>query len=149
MLLTILQLRGRGQLAVQQQIGDFEEGAFLRQLLNGVAAIAQNAFVAIDEGDGAVARGGVHECRVVGHQAEVVRAGLDFPQVHGADGSLVKGNFVSRVGALVQNAQAVVIHALLPIILSLPLLRLIPVAASADYRLASDWLRKNSDRNYI
>ncbi len=65
-------LRG-GQFAVQQQVGDFQEAALFRQLLDGVAAIAQNAFVAIQIGDRALAGGGIHEGRIVGHQAEIVR----------------------------------------------------------------------------
>jgi hypothetical protein len=60
------------QLAVDQQIGDFKIGALLGQLLNRVATILQNALVAINVGNRALARGGVHECRVVGHQPKVV-----------------------------------------------------------------------------
>src|SRR5271166_3464409 len=41
-------LRGRGQLAVKQEIAGLEEVAVLGQLLNGVAAIEQEPFVAVD-----------------------------------------------------------------------------------------------------
>ena len=34
---------GRGQFAVQQQVGDLQEGALFGQLLDGVAAVAQDA----------------------------------------------------------------------------------------------------------
>ena len=39
------------QLAVLEQIGDFEEVALLGKLLDGVAAIQQLALVTVDEGD--------------------------------------------------------------------------------------------------
>ena len=65
-----------GQLAEQDQVRHFEVVAVLRQLLDGVAAVAQNPLVAVDVGDGAAARGGVQECRVVGHQAGVLRRRL-------------------------------------------------------------------------
>lgn len=34
------QLLGGGQIAIEQQVGDFEEGALFRQLLDGVARIS-------------------------------------------------------------------------------------------------------------
>ena len=63
----ILQFRRGGQLAVQHQIGDFKKAALLRQLVDGIAPIPQDALVAIDEGDGALARCGVHESRIISH----------------------------------------------------------------------------------
>jgi len=39
----------RSQLALDDQIGDLEEGALLRQLLDGIAAVAQDALLAVDE----------------------------------------------------------------------------------------------------
>ena len=68
-----LQLLLGRQLAEQNQIGDFEIVAVLGQLLDGVAAILQDAFVAVDVGDGAAARRRVQKRGVVGHQAGVVR----------------------------------------------------------------------------
>jgi hypothetical protein len=44
------ELVGR-RLAVEQQPGDLEVRAVLRELLDRVAAIAQDALVAVDEGD--------------------------------------------------------------------------------------------------
>src|SRR5205085_2026034 len=76
-----------------------------RQLLDGIAAIFEDALVAVDEGDGAAARGGVHECRVVGHQSEVLVADLDLAQVDGADGSGGDGEFVGFSGAIVGNGE--------------------------------------------
>ena len=77
----LVELRLVGQLAFVQQVGHFEEGRLLGDLLDRIAAIAQDAAVAVDEGDGAAAGGGVHEGRVVGHQAEIVVLHLDLAQV--------------------------------------------------------------------
>ena len=41
-----------GQLAVDQQVGDLEVGRLLGQLLDRVAAVAQDAGVAVELGDG-------------------------------------------------------------------------------------------------
>ena len=53
-------LRLGGELAVDQQVADLEEGRVLRQLLDRVAAVAQDAVLAVEFGDGAVGarRGG-------------------------------------------------------------------------------------------
>ena len=48
-----LELRLGGQLAVHEQVRDLEESRPLRQLLDGVPAILEDALVAVDEGDGA------------------------------------------------------------------------------------------------
>ena len=83
-----------GQLAEQDQVGRLEVVALLGQLLDGVAAVVQDALVAVDVGDGAPAVRGVQERRVVRHQPEVVGAGLDLPQVHGADGAVLDRQLV-------------------------------------------------------
>jgi hypothetical protein len=67
------------QVAVQQQPGHVEEGRALGQFLDRVAAVAQDALVAVDEGDGAAAARGVLEGRVIGEQSEVVFGHLDLP----------------------------------------------------------------------
>ncbi len=46
----------------------------LGELLDRVAAVAEDSLVAVDIGDGGAGRRGVEERRVVGHQAEIVRA---------------------------------------------------------------------------
>jgi hypothetical protein len=68
-----------GQLAVQQQPRHVQEGRVLGQLVDGIAAVAQDALVAVDEGDRAANARGVLEGRVVGEQAEVVFGCLDLP----------------------------------------------------------------------
>ena len=40
-----------GELAVDEQIGDFDEAGFLREVFNAVPAITQNALIAVDERD--------------------------------------------------------------------------------------------------
>jgi hypothetical protein len=66
---VLLLLLGVGQVAVQQQVAGVEEVALRGQLLDRVAAVQQLALVAVDVGDGAVARRGRQEARVVGELA--------------------------------------------------------------------------------
>ena len=61
-----------GQVAVQQDMAGFEEIAVLGELLDGIAAIEQNALVAVDKGDVGFARRRRGEAGVVG---EVRRTG--------------------------------------------------------------------------
>src|SRR4051794_171903 len=50
-LLEVGQLRGRRQLAVDQEVRRLEERRLLGKLLDRVAAVAQDACVPVDEGD--------------------------------------------------------------------------------------------------
>ena len=59
------------QFAVQDQPGDVEVAGALGELLDGVAAIPEDALVAVDVGDPADAGGGVLERRVVGGEARI------------------------------------------------------------------------------
>jgi hypothetical protein len=61
-----VQLTARRQLAVEQEVRRLQERGALGELLDRVAPILENAPVAVDEGDPALARRGVHEGRVVG-----------------------------------------------------------------------------------
>ena len=54
----------RRQLAVDEQPGDLEVGGVLRQLLDRIAAVAQDPLVAVDEGDRGLRRRGVDEAVV-------------------------------------------------------------------------------------
>ncbi len=63
-----LQLGRRRQLAVDQQVADLEEGRPLGQLVDRVAAVAQDARVAVDVGDRRPAGRGVDEPDVQGDQ---------------------------------------------------------------------------------
>ena len=58
------QLRGAGQLAVDQQVADLDERRLLGELVDRNAAVTQDAGVAVDVGDGALASGGVDEAVV-------------------------------------------------------------------------------------
>lgn len=62
-------LRFVGQVSVQQQMAGFEEVAVHGQLLDGVAAVQQLALVAINVGDGRLARRSGQETRIVGEHA--------------------------------------------------------------------------------
>ena len=63
-------LRG-GQLAVDEQVAHFDEGRLLGQLFNRVSPIAEDSGVAVDIGDGALGRRGVHEALVKGRVASL------------------------------------------------------------------------------
>ena len=63
------ELRRRGELPVEQEVRDLDEGRLLRELLDGVAAVAQDALLAVEEGDRAGGGGGVQEAGVERHEA--------------------------------------------------------------------------------
>ena len=62
-------LRGGRQFAVQQQVADLQEIAVLGQLLDRIAAIEQDALVAVDVGDVGFAARGRGEAGIVGEDA--------------------------------------------------------------------------------
>src|SRR5260370_23272230 len=97
----ILQLFFGGQFAVQEKVSSLEIGAFFRELLNGITAVTQNSFVAIDVSYAADAGSGVVVGRVVTHHAEIARIGLDLAQVHGPDSAVLDRHVVSLAGAIV------------------------------------------------
>ena len=68
------QLLGVGQLAVDQQVAGLDEIAPLGEHFDRVAAIAQNALVAVEEGDGAGRRAGVDVALVEGDVAGLARS---------------------------------------------------------------------------
>ncbi len=59
-------LLGGRQLAVKQQVGDFEKIALVRQFLDRITAVEQHPFVAVDIGDARATGGGRHEPGIVG-----------------------------------------------------------------------------------
>ncbi len=81
------QLRGRRQLAVDQQVADLGEGGLLGELLDRVAAVAQDALLAVDEGDRARAGAGVAVAGVEGDgtRSAAQRGDVDADLVLGAD----------------------------------------------------------------
>ena len=68
LLLEVVQLRLGGQLTEDQQVGHLQEVGGLRQLLDRVAAVAQDARLTVEVGDVASAGGGGGEAGVVGGQ---------------------------------------------------------------------------------
>jgi hypothetical protein len=86
-------LLGARQFAVQQQVGDFEERALLGELVDGIAAVEQDALVAVDVGDLGLAAGGRGEAGVVG---ELAGLGVELGDVDHAraDGACHHGEFV-------------------------------------------------------
>src|SRR5437879_13382130 len=65
--LTVL---GRiGQVAMNQEIGDLEEATALGQLLDRIAAVAEDTALAVDEGDRAAAARGVEKGGIVAQQS--------------------------------------------------------------------------------
>src|SRR5262249_6338561 len=63
--------------AVEQQVGDLEERARFRELLDRVAAVTQDALLAVDEGDAAAAGAGVAVAGVERDPAALVAQLLD------------------------------------------------------------------------
>ena len=103
----LLVLRLVRELAVDEEVRHLQVLALLGEDLDRVAAVAQDSLVPVDEGDPARARRRVQERRVVGHQAEVLRARLDLTQVHRADRAVCNGHFVDPAGAPIRDRQRV------------------------------------------
>src|SRR5262249_30665897 len=78
LLLPRLELRARRQLALEQEPRRLEEARMLGELLDRVAAVAEDARGAVAIGDAAPGRGRVEEGRVVRHEPELAK-------VRGAD----------------------------------------------------------------
>ncbi len=70
--LELFQLALVRQLAVEDQVGHFDEGGVGCQLFDRVAAIQQHALVAVDVGDGALGGAGGGEPGVIGEQVHLV-----------------------------------------------------------------------------
>src|SRR4051812_1662613 len=90
------------QLPVAQQPRYFEERRVLGELLDGIAAEAENSLVAIDVGDRTPARRRVQERGIVAHQTRIVGTlGLDLLELGGANGGLGDWNRIALAGAIV------------------------------------------------
>ena len=101
-------LRLGGERAVDEEVGHLEEAGLLRQLLDRVAAVLQDALVAVDVGDRAATGRRVDEAGVVGGQAGLVVADLDLSEVLGGDGPVGDRDLVVLAGAVVADGQGVV-----------------------------------------
>src|SRR5204863_9275618 len=82
----------------------------LRELLDGVAAVAEDPLVAVDVGDGAATGRRIHERRVVGHQPEIVVRGFHLPKIGGTDGPVLNRELVALAGAVVDDRERVLRH---------------------------------------
>ena len=98
-----------GQLAVDEQVGDLEVCRRLGQLLDRVAAVLEDALLAVDEGDGAAARRGVREAGVVHGDARLVVGLADLADVGRVDGAVGDGQLVLVAGAVVAHGEGVVV----------------------------------------
>src|SRR6185503_7191074 len=71
LLVEVGELLGGGQVAVDEEVADLGEGGLLGDLLDPVAAVAQDALLAVDEGDRALAGAGVAVAGVEGDGARL------------------------------------------------------------------------------
>ncbi len=78
-IVEVLLLCSRRQFAVEQQVADFEEVAVFGQLFDRIAAMQQDALVAVDIGDLRFARCSRCEARIVGKLTRLLveRADID------------------------------------------------------------------------
>src|SRR5579872_698800 len=111
-----VQLGRSRELAVEEQVGHFEERAFLGEFFDRVSAIAQDASVAVDIGDLALTRRGVEKSRVVTHDAEIVSVFLDLPEIHGAYIPIRQWELIGFVGAIVDDRERVFAHGSCPLV---------------------------------
>ena len=100
-----LELLGGGEFAVEEEVRGFEVGALFGEIFDRVAAIAEDAGVAVDVGDLADAGGGVVEGGVVTHHPEIGRIDLDLTEIGGADGVVGDGELVGFAGAIVGDGE--------------------------------------------
>src|ERR1700734_2263817 len=103
----IRQLGFVGELAVKNEVGGLDVGAFLRHFFDGISAIAQDTLVAVDKSNFARARSCVRECRVVTHQSEIFGIYFHGTQIESANRLVLDGKFVLASGAIVGDAQSV------------------------------------------
>mmetsp|Transcript_29326 Transcript_29326/g.52492 ORF Transcript_29326/g.52492 Transcript_29326/m.52492 type:complete len:234 (-) Transcript_29326:55-756(-) len=100
--LPLSQLGSCWEFSINQQEGDFQESGLLSQLFNRVAAIFQNAFISIDEGDARGACDRVGVAWVIIHQ-RIPLIILDLSQVFSADEGLVDRDLVSLSVSIVSD----------------------------------------------
>ena len=72
----VLELELAGELAVDAEEGDLEEGRLFSKLLDGVAAVAEDAAIAIDEADLGASDGSVLVRGIVHDKAFHLRKGV-------------------------------------------------------------------------
>src|ERR1700737_437944 len=103
-------LSGIGQVAVYQEVGDLEEAAAFGQLLDRIAAVAEDAALAIDEGDRAPTTRRVEEGGIIAEQARAGPIGGDLLEVGGGDRTVADRDLVATTGSVVRDGQRVFCH---------------------------------------
>ena len=98
-------LAGGRQFAVQDQPGDVEVARALGELLDRVAAVAENALVAVNVGDPADAGGGVLERWVVGGEPRILGVRPHLPEPGGSHRAVFDVEAVVGPGATVGEGQ--------------------------------------------
>src|SRR6202158_90339 len=103
-------LGGIGQLTVNQEVGDLEEGAAFGQLLDRIAAIAEDAALAIDEGDRAPTTRRVEEGGIIAEQSRAGPIGGDLLKVGSGNRTVPDRHLVATTGSVVRDAQRLFCH---------------------------------------
>src|ERR1043166_4857072 len=104
-------LCGCRELAVKQQVSDFEIRALLSELIDGIAAVFEDPLVAIDKGDAALAGSSIHERRIVSHQSEIVVRDFDLAQIHRLYCAVLDWELILFSGAIIDDGKGVFTHA--------------------------------------
>ena len=85
-----------GQPAEDQEPGGLDEGGVLGELLDGDAAVAEDALLAVDEGDRARAGAGVAEAGVEGDQAGLGRGAREMSMASSPSVPSMTGSSIVR-----------------------------------------------------
>ena len=85
LLVELRELSRARQVAVDEKPGDFKVGRVLSDVLNGVAAITQDALVTVDERDRTLCRRRVHETQVQGGESGLFHEGGNIDAVAAVD----------------------------------------------------------------
>ena len=89
---------------MENKISGFQIGTLFRELLDWIAPIPQYPFIAVNIGDFALARGGIHEAWIVSDEA-VILTDLNLEQIRRFDSAVSDGNLVLSAGPVVDNCQ--------------------------------------------
>jgi len=107
LVLELRELVGGRELAEQEQERRLEVRALDGELVDRVAAVAEDPRVAVDVGDRASDRRGVEERGVVAHEAEVVLVDGDLPEGVRPDRAVLDRHLVRAAGPVVGDGQRV------------------------------------------
>src|SRR5437764_15430037 len=94
---------------MENKISGFQIGTLFRELFDWIAPIPQYPFIAVNIGDFALARGGIHEAWIVSDEA-VILTDLNLEQIRRFDSAVSDGNLVLSAGPFVDNFQVLSSH---------------------------------------